>query len=320
MPDFPVAQTLGVLELGILISGVLFGVFTTQVYIYYKNFPAETLWIKAGLVGGMWLLELGHTICIFHAVYFYTVMTYGNPSAILQIPVSIGVGVAFHAIVIVMVQGYFAYRIARFGGRPYILPIILCGQLLAQLVGVLTLSYKAITIATKSLEIYNRKWGWLIECTLCIRSAVDILTSCTLVFYLWKERSQVFKKMTMIVDKLILWTIETGIVTSMLGIVLLIFYIVMPTNYVWLGLFMILPKVYSNTMLANMNSRADLRHTQSNVVMELGNTNFHLNSSRGASTKHFNIEVNTEVINTHDGLNGHSTWDGSVLPSKEVTI
>jgi len=40
----------GVLEIGIVISGVLFGLVTCQVYVYHKNFPNDPLWLKIGLV------------------------------------------------------------------------------------------------------------------------------------------------------------------------------------------------------------------------------------------------------------------------------
>ncbi|KAE9410230.1 hypothetical protein BT96DRAFT_367245 [Gymnopus androsaceus JB14] len=61
------------------------------------------------------------------------------------------------------------------------------------------------------------------------------------------------------VDKLILWAIETGALTSIIGIAILVCLLTMRDNFVWLALLLILPKIFSNTLLANLNSRADLR-------------------------------------------------------------
>ncbi|KAF5348095.1 hypothetical protein D9757_013743 [Collybiopsis confluens] len=70
-----------------------------------------------------------------------------------------------------------------------------------------------------------------------------------------------------VVDKLILWAIETGVVTSLVGIALLICFLASRSTYVWVALTMILPKIFSNAMLANMNSRVTLRQMQSTMVV-----------------------------------------------------
>lgn len=47
---FNLDPDVGYPEIGALLSGVLFGIFTMQVYIYHKNFPNDPGWIKFGLV------------------------------------------------------------------------------------------------------------------------------------------------------------------------------------------------------------------------------------------------------------------------------
>ncbi|KAJ4492444.1 hypothetical protein C8R41DRAFT_919998 [Lentinula lateritia] len=54
-----------------------------QVYIYHRNFPKDPRWMKFGLVDGMWLLELAHTICEFYGLYYLTVSRYGDPTVFL---------------------------------------------------------------------------------------------------------------------------------------------------------------------------------------------------------------------------------------------
>ncbi|KAJ3900428.1 hypothetical protein F5879DRAFT_420808 [Lentinula edodes] len=258
-------STLGVLEIGILISGVLFGVVTTQVYVYHKNFPKDSLWLQLGLVDGMWLIELGHTMCIFHAIYFYTVANYGDPKALLVAPVTLGIAVVLHGITTILVQAYFTYRIFRFSKKPYLIPIFSTFLMFAQLLAVTTLSAEAIKVAQISLGLYLEKWEWLLLTTLWLRVAADLTISSSLVFFLYRQRDNAYKSTVLVVDRLIRWTIETGVVTSMLGIILVISYLTAKENFAWLALFMVLPKVFSNTLLANMNSRASLRTMQTSV-------------------------------------------------------
>ncbi|KIK59133.1 hypothetical protein GYMLUDRAFT_44883 [Collybiopsis luxurians FD-317 M1] len=289
-------STLGVLEIGILISGVLFGVVTCQVYIYHKNFPKDSLWLQIGLVDGMWLLELGHTICIFHALYFYSVTGNGNPRALAVAPKSLSIAVILHGVTIVLVQGYFTYRIYRFSQKPYIVPIISILLMFAQLLAVSTLCAEAVIVASKSLPLYLQKWEWLLLTTLWLRVAADLTISSSLVYFLIKQRNNAYKSTVVVVDRLIRWSIETGIITSMLGIILVIAYLTDKHNFAWLALFMVLPKVFSNTLLANMNSRASLRGIQTSVEVSGGSSGYSGPTPRSRTlATGLNVSVTTEM-------------------------
>ncbi|KAJ3923220.1 hypothetical protein F5877DRAFT_74536 [Lentinula edodes] len=346
-------STLGVLEIGILISGVLFGVVTTQVYVYHKNFPKDSLWLQLGLVDGMWLIELGHTMCIFHAIYFYTVANYGDPKALLVAPVTLGIAVVLHGITTILgelfssalvlcgaefypsftVQAYFTYRIFRFSKKPYLIPIFSTFLMFAQLLAVTTLSAEAIKVAQISLGLYLEKWEWLLLTTLWLRVAADLTISSSLVFFLYRQRDNAYKSTVLVVDRLIRWTIETGVVTryllyiaiagkalperlhlcSMLGIILVISYLTAKENFAWLALFMVLPKVFSNTLLANMNSRASLRTMQTSVEVS-GTSGPVTNRSRTLATG-MAVSVHTEM-DTFDISRG-GNWTIDSTPDKK---
>ncbi|KAJ3740398.1 hypothetical protein DFH05DRAFT_401971 [Lentinula detonsa] len=312
--------TLGVFEIGILIAGVLFGVVTAQVYIHHKTFPEENPWIKFGLVDSMWLIELGHTMCVFHVVYFYTVTHYGDPSSLQVLPASIGAAVVLHGLTIMIVQGYFTYRIWRFTEKLYI-PVFSCFLMFCQLLAVMTLASQLITIATKSLAKFMAKWEWLMFTVLVLRAIADITVSGSLVFHLLNGRRGALKSTVAVVDKLILWTIETGILTSILGFLSIIFYLALKTTYLWLGLLMLLPKVFSNTMLANMNSRATLRNMHSSVEVTGRSTssNHHGIALQVASQRPVNISVHTEVDTQQDSESRQWPLHASVLEMDSET-
>jgi len=268
----PFTSTLGITLLGILVACVLFGLFTAQVYIYHKNFPNESRWIRFGLVDGMWLIELGHTMCLFHLVYYYAIVQFGVPNAIMtSAPPSFAVSIFFHGAVAVLAQGYFTYRIARFTGPPYYIPAICLFLMTCQLSLDMVVGVKAAIIAGKSVEMYLTSTKWLILAPLVLRAVVDIIISVTLVYCLLYQRSaSAFKNTTAVIDKLILWSIETGVITSMLGVAVIICYLHNVENYTWVALYVVFPKVFSNTMLANMNHRVVLRKMQSALILSGG--------------------------------------------------
>ncbi|KAJ3825191.1 hypothetical protein F5878DRAFT_80725 [Lentinula raphanica] len=294
--------TLGVLEIGILLSGVLFGVVTSQVYIYHKNFPKDSLWLQIGLIDGLWLLELGHTICICHAIYFYTVTNYGHSEALRVAPISLALAVILHGITVIFVQAYFTYRIYRFSHKPYLIPIISIILMFTQLVSITTLSAEAIIVAQTSLSFYLEKWQWLVMTTISLRVAADLTISSSLVYSLYQQRTNAYESTVLIVDQLIRWTIETGVVTSMLGIAIVIAYLTAKENYTWLALFMVLPKVFSNTLLANVNSRAHLRNNQSNFEVS-GSSGLILNRS-GTLATGLAVTVHTQMETFDDSPGG----------------
>ncbi|THU99666.1 hypothetical protein K435DRAFT_837571 [Dendrothele bispora CBS 962.96] len=289
MPLFPMSfdSTIGALEIGMMISGILFGIVTTQVYIYHKNFPNDPLWLKIGLVGFMlvnladddtdvdtvWFLELAHTGCALHALYYYTVTHYGDSEAITTAPVTLGLAALVHGIVSAM--------------------------------AITTLSVKTIQIGSKSLPLFIEKWDWLVTMTLTLRASADILVSVALVWYLWIQRVNAYKQTLKIVDKLILWAVETGVITSMLGIATLII--------IWLAWMSVFPKVFSNTLLANINSRAHLRDLQGSEII-VGSRNAHsaartqIDAERSCGIKitvttRSDVEANAlEIRHVRDGL------------------
>jgi len=250
----------------------------------------------------MWLIELGHTICLFHLVYYYTVYQFGIPDAIIiSAPGSFAASIFFHGAVAVLAQGYFTYRIARFTGPPYVIPTI-CSLLMAcQLSFDMVVGVKAAVIAEKSVKQYLLETKWLILTPLLLRAVVDVIISVTLVYHLYYHRSaSAYKNTTAVIDKLILWSIETGIITSMLSVAVIICYLINVENFAWVALYVVFPKVFSNTMLANMNSRIELRKMQSALAMSVGG--LAISNSRPRSLRFYHT-----ADKTHSGLGPEDT-------------
>ncbi|KAJ4465234.1 hypothetical protein C8J55DRAFT_441267, partial [Lentinula edodes] len=209
----------GFLEIGVLVSGILFGIFTMQVYIYHKNFSKDPGWTKYGLVGHLklWiiislvvcphrLLELAHTICEFEALYYFSVSHYGDPTAFLIYPTPFVAVTVFDALIATLAQGYFTYRITKLTGPPYVVPILCCILMVCHSVNDIGLTVECSVTATKSLELYLHQFKWMMITSVVIRVATDIVISTALVYYLHKSRSNALHRS----EEIILLPINIG--------------------------------------------------------------------------------------------------------------
>ncbi|KAJ7208206.1 hypothetical protein GGX14DRAFT_454159 [Mycena pura] len=246
--------TLGAYQIGVLLSSVLFGVLSSQTYVYFTRFPNDLMKTKT-LVGFMWICEAGHEICIAASLYGYTITGYGDPETLLRMPSTFVVAVLLHGIISGAVQGFFAFRIYALSKTLYV-PCV-CWML-----GLLRLVGTAMVLGTGlrgTLANYLVQWEWLLT-VLWISGVVnDTMIAATLAFILYRERNNAFTRMIPLVNKLIRWTIETGIVTSTATCLILICYFAMRTNYIFLAVFVVSSRLYSNSLLASLNSRATLR-------------------------------------------------------------
>ncbi|KAF8956404.1 hypothetical protein BDZ97DRAFT_1671644 [Flammula alnicola] len=242
-------DTLGALQIGSIFSVFLFGVVTLQAYVYYSTFR-EDLWIYKALVSSTLtsLLEVGHTAAVCYEVYHDTITLYGQPQLLGAFPV-LGAVTAVGGAITFLVQGFFAMRLFRVLPKPYGFIGILCLVLsLSRCVASIYLSIQAV--AAKSIAQYHLQMSWLISTLLAVGAAIDIIIAVSMLYYLSKKRGRGLERIATVIDRLIAYTIRTGLLTSVSAVVLLICFQTMPNNLVWLALYTFLAKLYSNSLLS----------------------------------------------------------------------
>ncbi|RDB15644.1 O-methylsterigmatocystin oxidoreductase [Hypsizygus marmoreus] len=285
--------SLGAIEIGVIISSFLFGIVTVQVFVYFARFPEDRKWLKA-LVIIVWLLELGDTVSGCHVVYTMTITDFGHAERFLKPIDSLGVAMVFSAFVGPIVQAFFAERLRILSGKLY-LPVICwslsCVRLVASLLGA------AEGFATKSLADYEKTWLWLLISLLSVGACVDVLVAASLCFYLTRRKSESLKGTTGIINKLILYTIQTGLLTSIAAVAMLISLVAMENNLIWISIFMFMAQLFSNSLLASLNARAVLRSSNpieiSSNLGELGGPVGRLSRSSGFNHVPVALQMNT---------------------------
>ncbi|KAJ7272967.1 hypothetical protein C8J57DRAFT_263377 [Mycena rebaudengoi] len=253
--SFNAHGTLGALQVGVMISYVLFGVSTTQTYIFYTRFAQDSLKLKL-LVAFVWFCELGHVICVGHSLYAMTITDYGHPERLLLVPQSLVAAFIFSGLIGSSVQSFFALRIYRLSKSPYI-PCLCWALSFLRLLG--SLIGAVFAFSMQSVASYQAHFRWLLA-TVWIASVVSDLTiALTLVYFLYRARDNVQERTVALLDKLIAWNIETGLLTLAINVVILACFLTMRESYIWLSGFIVGARLFSNSLLASLNSRESLR-------------------------------------------------------------
>ncbi|KAJ7028022.1 hypothetical protein C8F04DRAFT_1266412 [Mycena alexandri] len=182
-------------------------------YMYYSRFPEDSLRLKV-LVGFVWYVYWYPSLARYALLNMQLQTELDN----LVPPHSFEAAILFSGLIAASVQGFFSFRIYALK-KPYI--AVLCRMLSA--LRLLELTFVSITaVGVTLLERYEKERGWLFMAGWCIRAATDVTITATLVVILYSQRSNVRGRTAALVDKIIAWAPETGLVTSALGMVMLI--------------------------------------------------------------------------------------------------
>ncbi|KAJ7451391.1 hypothetical protein FB451DRAFT_1374420 [Mycena latifolia] len=257
MASVPLALdgTLGDIQIALVLATFLYGIETLQTFNYYREFPQDPLGIKA-LVAGIWLVELGHTMASWHAMYTITVTFYGQPQHILDPPSSLVYPVLFHAIIALTVQSYFVYRVRLLSGQ-WVVPILCCALNIVRLVFNIILFVKLNM--RPQFNLLTTEFNSVIIILSSTAPAVDVIVAGSLVYFLWNRKRTSFKQTSQVLDSIILWTVETTCVTTLSGVMQLILFLTRRNDLSWLVFFLIQAKLFSNSMLASLNGRRRFR-------------------------------------------------------------
>ncbi|KAJ6599978.1 hypothetical protein DFH09DRAFT_1271517 [Mycena vulgaris] len=271
----PDAGSLGPAEIGVVLATFLYGIETLQTFNYYRECPKDSRRLKT-LVAVIWLLELAHMICVWHAIYSMTITFYGRPEHILDPPLSLVFTIIIHGAIIFIVQTFFAFRVRALSKRwsITILGCILnCLRLLVN-VGLFVELWKRQD--RSEWVVLGTDLRWIMITGFSIGPSVDILIATSLCYYLWHYKNSEFKQTNRMVDTLIIWTVETTAITSLSGALQLIlfltrndltwfiFWVVQAKCKILFHIFALIKTcqtVFANSMLASLNGRNRFRST-----------------------------------------------------------
>ncbi|KAF8587693.1 hypothetical protein K439DRAFT_1337297 [Ramaria rubella] len=178
-------ETIGALEIGIILSTVLYGILTLQAYRYTEGDSKDRIWIPI-MVAGVWLLETVHTVFLWILLYDLTVTNYGKPETLDNIPWSFAMVFPLSAWLGSITQIFFAYRVRVLSGHTIIPIIAWTGSILRCSFGT---TAGGLLLRAKTIPQFFAKYQWLATTPFVLNVVVDVLNTCSLCFYLFRARS-----------------------------------------------------------------------------------------------------------------------------------
>ncbi|KAH8108687.1 hypothetical protein DFH11DRAFT_1731689 [Phellopilus nigrolimitatus] len=246
-------DTIGAAFVGFSVAAVLYGVLSIQIHTYFQRYTLDRPVYKF-FVAAVWILETLHSVLTGHVVYYYAISNFDNPLALLVPTWTLIAQVLVGAVISVLVKSAFAIRVWRFSGNN----IVLTGLIAILNCGILGLAV-LFTIKASRLSTFAElpSLKWVTTAVLGTSVLVDLIIAVSLTFFLYHLR-RAFTASSL-VNGLIMYSIETGAITSVCGIATLITFDAMPTTFVYMTFFFVLSKLYSNSLLATLNTRRAVR-------------------------------------------------------------
>ncbi|KAJ7207505.1 hypothetical protein GGX14DRAFT_698182 [Mycena pura] len=303
-------STLGAVLIGGLFASMLGGMVNLQSMLYYRSYKKDPSPIKS-LVLAVWLLDNLHTAFIWAALWIVLIQRYGNQDTD-HIPWCISLTVITTAVVTVLVHCFFAHRVFLLSKRNLFMTVPVLALTLLRLVAATVSTWEMLHY--RSFLMFRTHALWIFTLGLSVSSVVDILITSLLV-YLFRTNRTGTGRFNHIIDKLILYGVEAGSITCLGTILSMIFWIIPPHNLVFLGIHVVIGKLYANSLLATLNTRESTRHHGSGqrapVVYFERRPQF---STSDPSSKH-SVEVADLQINVETRTN--IQYDGGSVASSK---
>ncbi|KAF7301610.1 hypothetical protein MIND_00726500 [Mycena indigotica] len=247
-------NTIGCSFVGVVAAAALYGVSCVQTWFYFNRYGTTDIWYIKALV----LICLGfdtiHQALISHTVYWYCVTNFNNPDALSMLVWSILLEVLFNGLIGLIVQSFLIMRVWRLSNRNLVLTIFAGSLVLAEFGCSVVFTVQSMKLKTwKDLEQLKP-----LSMTVNVLGAMsDFVIALALVFYLRRSRTG-FRKSDMMISKLIVFSVSTGLLTTLCAIASLVSIVLWGDTLIYVAFYFSLGRLYFNSVLATLNARKDL--------------------------------------------------------------
>ncbi|KAJ7769197.1 hypothetical protein DFH07DRAFT_954435 [Mycena maculata] len=252
LPEFD--NTLGALLVGGLVATALWGVSCVQAFRFFVDGSTDRASHKA-LIAFLIALDTFDTILNCHILYWYLVTNYLQAQALLLPVWSVIIHVAATSISNFIVRSAFARRIYRLSkGNILLTGFIMSLSLLDLSCGIV------ITVKAFSLKTYLQldAISSLMYLNFAAGTSSDLSVALVLCYLLRGSRTG-FQWTDSLIARLMMYAMNTGLLVALDAAAGMFSYVFMPHNFIFLGFYLLLSKLYLNSYLAILNARKGLR-------------------------------------------------------------
>ncbi|KZO99540.1 hypothetical protein CALVIDRAFT_590400 [Calocera viscosa TUFC12733] len=240
-----------------MIAQTLTGVSIYQTWYYHKNFGKDS-WQMQLLVYGASFLNLLHSTLLPKCVYFWFVTNWGNLVGLDFVDWSYNVNLLLNGVLATVVQFFFAWRVYTLGVRT----IKWIGASIAAIIVLISIFQLAWAIASTIMAfklVRQSRFGsftYGVWCWQAGAAAADVVITLALV-YLLRQNKTAFKRTQGVIDKLVIITIETNMLTAILAFIVAVQFGTIRNGWPN-GINFVCVRLYHISLMVNVNSRHDL--------------------------------------------------------------
>ncbi|TFL02290.1 hypothetical protein BDV98DRAFT_655865 [Pterulicium gracile] len=252
-----VAPILAPISIGMTFSIFMCGILMSQVFVYTRSFPRDRPWVKI-MVSCISVISIVHTFLIGAAIFDIAVTSFGDIKLLDRAPLSLEIAIMLSLFLDMICQLFYAARLWKLSGSHWMFLVALTLVLGKAVTGMILVSR---WLMVRSMETLLIRWSWSLNVTLALATAGDTFVSVSLSWILWRKRvnSGFTSNTTKLIDHLIEWTVQTGLVIGVTTVTTNIVFITMQRNLAWLGIHILLPSVYSNSVMICLHRRTVLK-------------------------------------------------------------
>jgi len=154
----------------------------------------------------------------------------------------------------------------------------------------------AIAFKMASLTMYLAQTKWLMATAWVLGAVTDILITLALCYDLYCRRQSAIYRTARLIDRLIIWAVATGMLTSITAIVMVICFLTLNGTLVWEAVYITLPRFFSTSLMVSLNARSNLRRFDAQSTTNVAYPRFNPSTDDDA---HFSLAVLvTETVTT----------------------
>ncbi|KAG1792445.1 uncharacterized protein HD556DRAFT_1379585 [Suillus plorans] len=264
-----------------------------QTWYYFSRYFSDP-WYNKLLVGAVFVSDTTHQALITHTVYTYLVTDFGNASDLEKLVWSLSVEVLFNGFTGFMVQSFLAKRVYHLSNKNIIVTASVLSLVIAELV---------IVVSDVELTTFNqvpqiRSLSMSIN---AVAAAGDILIAVLLCTFLQRSRTG-FRRSDTMINKLMLFTINTGLITSVCAMMSFISIVLWPDTYIYIAFYFCVGRLYCNSLLATLNARKGIRRDScdEHLSISLHKARRPINSPIGSSQMEMPNDLSIRIDTTQE--------------------
>ncbi|KAI0714345.1 hypothetical protein C8T65DRAFT_607350 [Cerioporus squamosus] len=239
--------TVGTILVGLAVTGCLFGITTAQTAWYFEHYPHDRRLLKS-LVVAVWILDATHLGLYGATMYIYLVDKRSQDFSAEPLPWTANV----------RVPSLSSSRSTLLGSglsKQRLLLVVMGTFIAATWVFSVVLFIR--TILTQSVAEFVKLVPYDIGMS-AMGASTDVLLCGALVILLLTSRTGT-QGADRLINKLMLYAVNSGVLTSVFGILALMMVALMPTSSLFVLFYYIGSRLYSVSLLSTLNARLGLR-------------------------------------------------------------